>query len=128
MQDSSTQISQRKPGPIKRKFTKESTSALAFAELIYHLQDGEYSREELCELTGLADSTFRKWLRYLRRPGKRLVQICERRRTSKLGACKLIYTWAPGKPDVPVVREGDAVYSKRYRINKSLKVLHELGR
>lgn len=121
MQDSTIQMKQRKPGPTKRKFTAESANALAFAELIFHLQDGEYTREELCELTGIADSTFRKWLRYLRRPGKKLVYICERRRTSKTGACKLIYTWGPGEKDAPVIRKTVAEYSRTYRTNKQLK-------
>lgn len=121
MQDSTIQMKPRKPGPTKTKFTRESANALAFSELIYHLQDGEYSREELCELSGIADSTLRKWLRYLRRPGKKLVYICERRRTAKTGACKLIYTWGPGEKDVPVVRKTDAEYSRTYRVNKQLK-------
>ena len=121
MQDSTIQMKQRKPGPTKRKFTRESANALALVELIFHLQDGEYSRDELCELAGIADSTTRKWLRYLRRPGKKLVYICERRRTSKTGACKLVYAWGPGEKDVPVIRKTLAEYSRTYRMNKQLK-------
>lgn len=121
MQDSNILTKPRKPGPIKTKFTRESANALAFAELIYHLQDGEYSRDQLCELAGISDSALRKWLRYLRRPGKKLVYICERRRTFRTGACKLIYTWGPGEKDVPVVRKTYAEYSRTYRQNKQLK-------
>lgn len=121
MQDFITVTKPHKPGPTKTKFTRESASAIAFAELIYHLQDGEYCREELCELTGIADSTLRKWLRYLRRPKRKLVYICERRRTAKTGACKLIYTWGPGEKDVPVIRKTQAEYSRTYRVNKQLK-------
>ena len=123
MQDSTIQMKQRKPGPTKRKFTRESANALALVELIFHLQDGEYSREQLSELSGIADSTCRKWLRYLRRPGKKLVYICERRRTSKTGACKLIYAWGPGEKDVPVIRKTTTNYSRTYRANKQLKVI-----
>lgn len=123
MQDSITVMKQRKPGPIKRKFTKESANAIAFAELVWHLHQGEYTREELIDLTGIADSTLRKWLRYLRTPGRKMVCICERRRTSKTGACKLVYTWGPGERDVPVIRKTDTDYSRTYRANKQLKVI-----
>lgn len=98
---------------------KESPNSLAFAELCFHLNDGEYSRLQLMELTGIVDSTLRKWMRYLRRPGKRLVYICERRRSLNVGQPLLIYTWGPGEADAPkIVRETQAVYSARYRVKK----------
>lgn len=136
MQDSITpmkqqlqeQINPKKPGPAKKKFTRESINAIAFTELIFHLTEGEYSREELCELSGIADSTLRKWLRYLMNPKRKLVYICERRRTSKYGACKLIYTWGPGIKDVPVLRKTVAEYSRTYRANKLLKVIENVAR
>jgi transcription initiation factor IIE alpha subunit len=114
----------RKPGPTKTKFTKESANPLAFAELCYHLNNGEYSRQELLKLTGIADSTLRKWLRYLRRKEKKLVYICERRRTSKYGACLLIYAWGFEQKDVPVVRKTQAEYDRKSAVNKSLKRLY----
>ena len=121
MQDSTTVMKQLKPGPTKRKFTKESANAIAFAELVWQLHQGEYTREELIELTGIADSTLRKWMKYLRNPKRRMVYICERRRTSKTGACKLVYAWGPGEKDIPVIRKTDAEYSRTYRMNKQLK-------
>lgn len=126
MQDFTTVMKQRKPGPTKTKFTKESPNPLAFAELCFHLNNGEYSRKELLELTGIADSTFRKWLRYLR--NRKLVYICERRRTSTTGACLLIYTWGFEKLDVPVKRKTMAEMSHTYRVNKSLKVIQNVAR
>lgn len=102
-----------------RKDFKVSANPLAFAELCWLLNTGEYSREELLELTGIADSTLRKWLSYLRRSGKQLVRICERRVVANLGAPKLIYTWDPDQKDVPKIPNlGNAVHSAEYRKRK----------
>ncbi len=122
------QTNSKKPGPAKKKFTRESANAIAFTELIFQLTEGEYSRDELCELTGIVDSTLRKWLRYLMNPKRKLVYICERRRTSKVGACKLIYTWGPGTKDVPVVRKSVAQASRDYRRNKLLRMIENVAR
>jgi transcription initiation factor IIE alpha subunit len=117
-----------KPGPTKRKFVRESINALSLVELVYVLTEGEYTRDELCELVGVSDSCMRTWLRYLMRPEKKLVYICERRRTSKTGACKLIYTWGPGIRDVPVVRKSVAQTSRDYRRNKLLRMIQNVAR
>ena len=119
----------KKPGPAKRKFVRESANAIAFAELCLVLSTGEWSREELCEKVGISDSCLRGWLRYLK--SRDLIYICERRRSFKTGAAKIIWAWNTGfeyKDAPPVKRLGDAVYSAKYRENKSLKLLQELGK
>lgn len=119
----------KKPGPPKRKFTRESSNAIAFAELVLTLSTGEWCREELCERAGISDSCLRGWLRYLR--SRNLVYICERRRSSHVGAAKLFYSWNHNfeYKDAPKhKRQGDAVYSAAYRKRKSLKVIYELGK
>lgn len=110
----------KKPGPKKRsKKETESVNAIAFAELCLVLSKGEHNREELANLVGIADTTVRRWLRYLH--SRRLVYICERRRKSKVGAPKLYYSWNTNfeYKDVPhIIRLGDRVYSENYRKRK----------
>jgi hypothetical protein len=97
---------------------KVSANPLAFTELTWHLQQGEYNRDELLELIGVSDGTLRKWLRYLRRPGKRQVYISDRRVKGNIGQPKLYYTWG-NEPDAPkLVNKGTAVHSARYRARK----------
>lgn len=124
MQDSITQMKQPKSGPIKRKFSRISTNALAFAELVYQLQNGEYGVRELAELCGISEDSVRLWLSYLRRPGKKLVYICERRKTSSTGARMLIYTWGPDKDDVPVIRLTRKQYLENWKRNRQLRILN----
>jgi hypothetical protein len=109
--------------PPKTKFTRISVNALSFADLCWHLQNGEYNRDELRELVGISDSTLRTWLTYLRRIGKKQVCICERRQrlVGQGGAAKLYYTWG-NEPDAPEIkRKGTAHYSAVYRRRKLLK-------
>ena len=116
-----------KPGPAKKKFTRESANAIAFAELCLVLHQGEYSRPELCEKVGISDSTLRCWMRYLR--SRKLVIICEHRRTHMTGACLLIYTWnhhLEGKDAKPPERQSLAETSRNYRARKSVKILKSL--
>lgn len=124
MQDSITQMKQPKSGPIKRKFSRISANALAFAEMIYHLQDGEYGVRQLAELCGISEDATRRWLTYLRRPKKKLVYICERRKTHSTGSRMLIYTWGPGIEDVPAIRLTRKQHLENWKRNRQLRILH----
>lgn len=128
MQNSTIVMKPRKPGPTKTKFTRESANAIALTVMIHALVEGEHTRDELQEIAGISDSTVRKWLRYLSNPKRKLVYICERRRTARTGACKLVYTWGPGKQDVPVVRQTDSDYSRTYRANKRMRLLYDIAK
>lgn len=113
--------------PPKTLF-RVSSNALAFAELVFTLSSGEYCREELVEKIGISDGCLRMWMKYLR--DRKLVVICEYRRTARTGQPRRIYTWNHNfdSKDVAVPRKSQAQTSRDYRINKSLKVIHELGK
>ena len=109
---------------IKTKFTRESSNAIAFAELCLVLSTQECSRKELVEKTGISDSALRGWLRYLK--NRNLIYICEYRKGFNLGAPLHIYSWNHNFEHKDVVkprRKSEAAYSKKYRRRKLLKQL-----
>jgi transcription initiation factor IIE alpha subunit len=112
--------------PPKRKFCRESASAIAFAELILVLHQGDWSREEILEQTGIADSTFRGWMRYLK--SRNLIYISEYRRTARTGAPRIIYSWNHYLESSDVKKPApktQSEYSKTYRRNKALRIFYE---
>ena len=105
-----------------------SSNALSFAELVLVLSSGEWSRLELIEKVGISDSCLRTWLKYLL--DRNLVVICEYRRTARTGQALIIYTWNHNFESKSVKRpkKSQAEYSRDYRVNKNLNVLHQLAK
>ena len=114
--------------PKSRTADPVSANALAMVELIWHLQDGEYAKTELAELTGVSIHTIIRWFKLLTRPNKRLVYICEWRRRFKAGAWQQIWTWGPGMKDVPKpIKKYGPEYWREIRMARKMDKLRTLG-
>lgn len=95
-------------------------NATAFAELCFMLNDGQYTKEELAEGTGLVIGTVIKYMKLLKR--RKLIYVCGWKRNSDVGQWAAVWEWGPGKKDVlrpaPLTQ---SQYSKNYRAKKKVR-------
>jgi transcription initiation factor IIE alpha subunit len=96
--------------------TKYLAYAAAFSELCLHLNDGEYTKVQLVEKTGLSMNTVIKWLNSLIR--RKLVYICDWTRPAR-GCPAAIYTWGYMRTNKPRPKpKTTAEYCENYRNRK----------
>lgn len=108
--------------PRKRTADPISANALAFTELVFHLQDDLYSQRELADLAGISIHTIIRWFKLLRRPGKRLIHIADWRRNHLMGRSEALWEWGPGKNDVKEPLKKDSpTYLKEYNARRREK-------
>jgi DNA-binding transcriptional ArsR family regulator len=94
------------------------------ALLLRALYDGPRTMRELRDITGLAESTVRGYLKALRK--QKLVRVCDLLRNSNNIPCINVYEWAPDEPSYRVPRASKltaAQRSKQYRERKRLTLL-----
>lgn len=113
--------------PKTRVVSRVSANAISFAELCLALAEGEFTRTELHKRIDINDQTLGRWLGYLKK--RRLVYICEWRRTYRIGAPAAVWTWGYLQNDVKKpVKRPDKEYRKTYEDNKQLGVLYDISR
>jgi transcription initiation factor IIE alpha subunit len=95
---------------------KSGTNAAAFATMCLLLNDGEHTKDQLAEETGLVIGTIIKWLRILR--SKKLVYIIGWK-SGLAGAPAAVWVWGYEMPDAPRPKaKTQSEYSERYRAKK----------
>lgn len=95
---------------------KSNTNANAFAEMCRLLNDGEHTKDQLAEDTGVVMGTVIKWIRILRK--KKLIYIIGWRR-GPVGQPAAIWVWGYEMPDAPRPKAMTSqLYSERYRAKK----------
>lgn len=113
--------------PKVKTAARASANAVMFAELCLALTKGEFSRPELIKRIGIHDSTLGKWLRYLR--VRKLIYICEWRRTHRTGAVAAVWTWGPGHLDASKPRaKSQKEYTQTHKVNQHLGVFYDIAR
>ena len=113
--------------PKTRKANRISVNAISFAELCLILTEGEFSREEILKRTGINDQTLGRWLSYLK--ARRLVYICEWRRTHRTGAVAAVWTWGYRKHDVDKpAPKTQREYTQKHIETKRLGVFYDIAR
>lgn len=94
---------------------KIAVNPLAFAEMCYWLTNGAYTTERLVELCGASKSTVERWLRYLRRPNRKVVYISGHLPTE--GRPRNLYSWGQLE-DKKFPAQTGAEHSRKYRDRK----------
>lgn len=93
-----------------------SANATAFGQMCFHLNDSQYTKEELSQLCGIAIGTVIKWMRILRR--RKLVYVFKWRRPP-VGPPAAVWAWGYEMTDAPRPKAmTQAQYSERYRAKK----------
>lgn len=101
-----------------------SIDFVATTELIFLLNDGEYTQVELQNLTGLSNSPIGRWLRKFKQ--KKLIYICEWRQRGKIKVP--VYTWGYEEEDVKKPRPmTQQEYNARSRDKKRMIRLGQLN-
>lgn len=91
-------------------------NATAFAELCLLLNNGEYTKNQLADKTGLVIGTIIKWVKMLER--RKLIYICGWQ-IGPVGQPAAIWTWGFEMDNVPRPKPmTQAQYSDRYRNKK----------
>lgn len=96
----------------------------AICRLILILHQGEWSKEELVDKSGLGETAIGTWLKYLRE--RKLVIISDRIRTHQRGREKYIYSWnhnLEGEDCKLIPKRTNAEHCKDYYSRKKLKNL-----
>lgn len=101
-------------------------NAISFAELIAALAEGEYTKTELREITGLHHATISKYLEQLRK--RRVVRISEFKRDAGGRAFVALFTMNPEQmPDAKYPdRLPGSTRSRMYRARLKSKQLNQM--
>ena len=108
------------PRPDRKGKSQTKINALSFALLTKHLLDGDLTRKELAEETGLHYVTVLRYCRALRKVGALYINDW---RTDARGNSNVAVFKSGSKPDAPKRKKSKAEIGRDYRQRKAMKEL-----
>lgn len=110
---------------MTQKIAKIKINAVTVGLLMRTLHEGPSSLNELMDVTGLANSTIRGYIKELRKHG--LVYLAGYDRAGNNVQCIELYAWGPGMKDYKPKFMTGAERSRKYREQRRLMTIHNLG-